>query len=131
MILKNSEYRARGSDGRDQASLSWEAKFPTKEGRNENDEREAGEAEKKTRAVWLPWENFKPTYRGRESPGKEELDKGNITTVGIMMRSYFGRQGGDFRLEVESITARKELLENDAGPDTKIVGGRDQDPVDS
>lgn len=111
LILKDAENRPRGLEGRETAGFSWEAEFRANAGQTEEQvEKEkihAGGEEEKGQAVWLPWDEFKPTFRGRETQGGEKLDQSNITTVGIMMRSYFGTQEGDFKLEVESITARK------------------------
>ena len=108
LILKDAENRPRGLEGRETAGFSWEAEIRANAGQTEEKEKShAGGEKEKGQAVWLPWDEFKPTFRGRETPGGEKLDKSNITTVGIMMRSYFGTQEGDFKLEVESITARK------------------------
>lgn len=107
LVLKDSENSQRKGEGRDEANLSWEAKFRGHDSRSEADEKWEGEVEKKSHGVRLLWKDFQPTYRGRESHGKERLDPSKITTVGIMMRSYFGSQEGDFRLEVESIAVWK------------------------
>lgn len=115
MILKDAANSQRGQDGREKAGFSWEAEFRANDELKEEDgENRAGAEEKEAQAVWLPWEDFKPTFRGRETTGGEKLDRSNITTVGIMMRSYFGTQEGDFKLEVESVTARKEFLKNNS-----------------
>lgn len=86
LILKDAENSPRGLEGRETAGFSWEAEFRANaEQKEEKDENHAGGEERKTQAAWLPWDQFKPTFRGRETRGGEKLDKSNITTVGIMM----------------------------------------------
>ncbi|OHE94522.1 complex I intermediate-associated protein 30 [Colletotrichum orchidophilum] len=75
-------------DGRDQSTISWEFDFVP----------EAGE-------VKIPWEHFKPTYRGRDKPDVKPLDVTNIKRISFMMRSFFGTQAGDFSLTVAYLGA--------------------------
>ena len=113
MILKDAENSQRERDGREKTGFSWEAEFRANDELKKAHGGNYAETEEKgAQEVYLPWEDFKPTFRGRESKGEEKLDRRNITLVGIMMRSYFGTQEGDFKLEVESITARKESAKN-------------------
>lgn len=108
LILKDAENSQREQDGREKAGFSWEAEFRANDELKEKQSGNHTEAEEKdAQEVYLPWKEFKPTFRGRETNGEEKLDRSNITTVGIMMRSYFGTQEGDFKLEVESITAQE------------------------
>lgn len=113
MILKDAENSQREQDGREKTGFSWEAEFRANDELKKTQGEKYAEAEEKgAQEVYLPWEDFKPTFRGRESKGEEKLDRSNITTVGIMMRSYFGTQEGDFKLELESITAQKDFPKN-------------------
>ena len=108
LILKDAENSPRGADGKEKTGFSWEAEFRANdELKQKPGENDATAEEKDTQEVYLPWEGFKPTFRGRETKGEEKLDRSNITTIGIMMRSYFGTQEGDFQLEIESITAQR------------------------
>lgn len=110
LILKDGENSRREADGKEQTGFSWEAEFRANdELQKKPGEHDATTEEKGTQEVNLPWEGFKPIFRGRETKGEEKLDRSNITTVGIMMRSYFGTQEGDFQLEVESITAQRDF----------------------
>lgn len=110
LILKDAENSQREQDGREKTGFSWEAEFRANdELKEERGGKYAAAAEKEGQEVSLPWADFKPTFRGRETDGEEKLDRSNITTVGLMMRSYFGTQEGDFKLEVESITAQIEF----------------------
>ncbi len=108
LILKDAETSGRGSTGREEAGFNWEAEFRANNGLKEEDQKNDAGQEKKEQAVWLSWEDFKPIFRGRESDRGEKLDRSNIATIGIMMRSYFGTQEGDFRLELQSIAAWEE-----------------------
>lgn len=38
--------------------------------------------------VWVPWGDFKATYRGREKEGPGELKTGCVRRVGFMMRRW-------------------------------------------
>ncbi|KAI1846071.1 hypothetical protein JX265_000994 [Neoarthrinium moseri] len=78
-------------DGREQSTVSWEFDFAT-----HGEER------------FIPWDEFKPTYRGKPKPDARPLDLKNVQRVSIMMRSFFGDQQGPFRLEIESIAAALE-----------------------
>ncbi|KAJ5116211.1 hypothetical protein N7456_000559 [Penicillium angulare] len=75
-------------DGRDRSSVSWEFDFKSKSGGN----------------LFIPWGAFRATYRGREVEGGK-LDLKSIKRVGIMVRSFFGEQEGDFELGIYSISA--------------------------
>ncbi|KAK0509542.1 hypothetical protein JMJ35_007936 [Cladonia borealis] len=111
-ILKDEEMSGKRDDGREKAVISWEVEF--RAGQREEEEKEEGdgsEAIKKEKSaptrVWVPWEDFKATYRGKEKKDAGELKTGEVKRVGIMMRSYFGMQEGDFDIELKSILARK------------------------
>ncbi|KAK8859553.1 NADH:ubiquinone oxidoreductase complex I intermediate-associated protein 30, partial [Apiospora arundinis] len=55
--------------------------------------------------VFLPWANFTSTYEGRTQPDAKPLNISSIKTMSLMMRSYFGKQEGEFTLTVKSIAA--------------------------
>ncbi|KAL8722544.1 MAG: hypothetical protein Q9225_001012 [Loekoesia sp. 1 TL-2023] len=103
LVLKDEELQDKRDDGRERASINWEAEFRVPKG--EKDEI-AGEAD--GRKVWVPWSALKATYRGKEKEDAGELKTGEIRRVGFVMRSYFGTQKGDFRLELRSIRASKQ-----------------------
>lgn len=74
------------------------------------------------------WEDFRPTYRGKEID-EEPLDLKSIKRLGIMMRRYelanhmlhkliqnyshFGSQSGAFNLSIGYIAAWKDEPEED------------------
>jgi hypothetical protein len=63
----------RRGDGREQSSVSWEVDFrPGDDGG----------------IVWLPWEEFRATYRGREKNDAEPLRTAHVKRISLMMRRY-------------------------------------------
>ncbi|KAG8533365.1 uncharacterized protein KY384_002148 [Bacidia gigantensis] len=112
-ILKDEVEKEKTQNGRGRAGMSWEATFRA-HGRTDNEPAQHSEKENEEVMdegdnvfVWLPWNGFKATYRGKavEDPGT--LKKERIRRVGLMMRSYYGNQGGDFSLIIHSIVAKK------------------------
>ncbi|KAK6854316.1 complex I intermediate-associated protein 30 [Apiospora arundinis] len=87
-------------DGREQSTVSWEYDFisPT------NDGEDGGSGDQ---VLYVPWSDFKPTYRGKPKPDAPELDLAHVQRISLMMRSFFGKQEGPFRLEVAYIAAVK------------------------
>lgn len=82
--------------GREQSTISYEYDF----------EISTSDANSKKRVVlWIPWKNLTATYRGREKSDAPKLNTRNIKRFGIMCRSFFGNQEGDFALEIERISA--------------------------
>lgn len=72
LTLKD-ELLPKSPNGREQSTISWEYDFePTK------DER-----------VYIHWNDFKPTYRGREKGDAEPLNLKQIKRISLMMRRYF------------------------------------------
>ena len=95
LILKDEESGGKRDDGREKAGISWEVEFKAgqkKEAVNEEgDNNETSEKRKNTSiTVWVPWEDFKATYRGKEKKDAGELKTGEVRRVGIMMRRYVG-----------------------------------------
>ncbi|KAI4233587.1 MAG: hypothetical protein L6R40_007038 [Gallowayella cf. fulva] len=102
LILRDEEPLDKRDDGRERAGVNWEAEFRV----NENSE-DSGKGKK----VWVPWSALKATYRGRKKKDAGNFKPGEIRRIGFMMRSYFGTQHGDFRLELRTITAKKHPSE--------------------
>jgi hypothetical protein len=69
LSLKNEILPPR-DDGREQSTVSWEAELVAS----------------KPGDVKLSWNDFKPTYRGREKKDAGKLDLTDIKRVGLMMR---------------------------------------------
>lgn len=80
----------REEDGREKAGTNWEVDF--KVGQEKSSSAEGGEIEEEgagddelTR-IWVPWEEFKATYRGKDKKDPGELKTGEIRRIGLMMR---------------------------------------------
>ncbi|KAL8676505.1 MAG: hypothetical protein Q9186_006982, partial [Xanthomendoza sp. 1 TL-2023] len=106
LILKDEESQEKRDDGRDKAGINWEAEFRVGESNDAN----MGE-EVKAKKIWVPWSALKATYRGKEKEDAGDFKPAEVRRIGLMMRSFFGTQQGDFRLELRSITARKHTSE--------------------
>ncbi|KAL8859441.1 MAG: hypothetical protein Q9178_004119 [Gyalolechia marmorata] len=101
LILKDEESQDKRDDGREKAGISWEADFRASKGFEDR----IGE-EVVGNKVWIPWHVLKPTYRGKEKGDRGGIKPDQIRRIGLMTRSFFGTQQGDFRLEIRSIMAR-------------------------
>ena len=55
--------------------------------------------------IYLPFNEFKASYRGRLLPNHPELDTSRIAQIGLMISD---KQNGDFRLEVNRIAIFQE-----------------------
>jgi Complex I intermediate-associated protein 30 (CIA30) len=58
-------------NGREQSTVSWEYNF--------NGDKEGSK-------VFVKWDNFAPTYRGREQKDAKPLDLKNVKRISLMMR---------------------------------------------
>ena len=88
LILKDEEAAGKRDDGREKAGINWEVDFKVGE---EKSNAEGGENETEDDGVvmtrlWVPWEDFKATYRGKEKEDAGELKKGKVRRIGLMMR---------------------------------------------
>ncbi|OQV08254.1 hypothetical protein CLAIMM_12560 [Cladophialophora immunda] len=101
LILKDEILPPNASNGREQATTSWEYDFSTSNCRPKID----SPIPSSCQSVFIPWDHFKPTYRGKLASTPQGLDLSNIRRVSIMIRSFFGSQHGDFHLHVLSIVA--------------------------
>ena len=80
LILKDAEAAAgKREDGREKAGISWEVDFTV----GEEDGKEGGGGVTK---VWVPWGEFKATFRGKEEKDAGELKTGEVRRIGLMMR---------------------------------------------
>ncbi|KAF7505839.1 hypothetical protein GJ744_000414 [Endocarpon pusillum] len=114
-ILKDELLDPDPESGRERASVNWEVDFRVPERKVEEEEEEEevvvvdGKGRRKegrAGAVYMPWKDFKPTYRGREMKDVEKpIDLESIRRVSLMTRSFFGTQEGDFSLTLRSIEA--------------------------
>lgn len=83
------EVLPRRPDGRDQSTVSWEYDFVVGDGEGGTaaggDAAGGGSTAGSTRLV-IPFEEFKPTYRGKPKPDAEPLDLKNVKRISFMMR---------------------------------------------
>lgn len=130
LITLKDAIPGRRDDGREQSGISWEAEFtnsPAAPG-------DGGERGTGQRHVFLGWDAFEPTYRGRPKPDAEPLDKSDIKRIGLMMRSFFGQQDGDFSLVIRDIRAAAQpsapiassVEASQRGLDRQAQGGGDE-----
>lgn len=71
LTLKD-EILPKRSDGREQSSVSWEFDFRVE----------------RQKTIFVKWEDFRPTYRGKDKVDAEPLNLKNVKRFGIMVRRY-------------------------------------------
>lgn len=88
LILKDEQAAGRREDGREKAGVNWEVDFRVggEDAGGEEVEKEGDGGDDVTTKVWVPWDDFKATYRGKEKEDAGELKKGEVRTIGLMMR---------------------------------------------
>lgn len=91
-ILKDELLPRNPGNGREQATTSWEYDFEVS-------------TQRESEFVFVAWDQFTPTYRGKEKEGAGKLDIKGVRRFSVMMRSFFGDQEGDFSLHIKSIKA--------------------------
>ena len=96
LIVKDELPQSKREDGREISSVSWEYDFTPPQ---------SSIGSRQVTTVWVPWNEFKATYRGREKKDAEPLKKEQIRRFSLMMRSFFEKQEGDFELVLASISA--------------------------
>ncbi|OAG41692.1 hypothetical protein AYO21_04156 [Fonsecaea monophora] len=106
LILKDELLPPNASDGREQATVSWEYDFSKSKCRPfPQIDSSTTTTTSSYQSVFVPWDHFKPTYRGKLVNTPKSLDLSNIKRVSIMIRSFFGSQHGDFHVRVLSLVA--------------------------
>jgi hypothetical protein len=95
--VKDDLPRTDAANDRDKATISWEVDFelPPQDQPDETHDK----------TVFLPWDAFNPTYRGRLQKDVDPLDKKEIKRFSLMIRSFFGAQEGDFSLTLRNVKA--------------------------
>ncbi|KAK3672266.1 hypothetical protein LTR78_007806 [Recurvomyces mirabilis] len=100
-ILKDKLLPKNEDNGREQATISYEADFTLPS------EILPGDAH--NRSVIIPFDSLNATYRGKLQKDAPKIDTKNIKQISLMNRSFFGTQEGDFSLTVSSITAISKM----------------------
>ena len=80
VILKDLLLPSKSENGREQSTISWEFDFHILGGQH------VEEADHKT--MFIRWDDFKPTYRGKDCPEVEPLDLKHIKRMSLMMRRH-------------------------------------------
>ncbi|OCL07045.1 CIA30-domain-containing protein [Glonium stellatum] len=94
-IIKDELLPKNPENGREQSTISYEYDFIIP----------SGNAYNKGTFIFIPWKEFKATYRGKEKKDAPALNCKKIKRFSIMMRSFFGDQEGPFSLTITSIKA--------------------------
>jgi len=100
--IKDTLLPANPENGREQSTISYEYDFTVSK----------ASAGKKNTTIRIPWSALNTTYRGREKTDAPPLDTKSIKRFGIMCRSFFGDQEGDFQLRIGRISAVKLAQEH-------------------
>lgn len=79
--------------GREQSTVSWEYDFRAQDpdivqNLNLASEQNLRSEEHDLKLLFIPWNEFKPTYRGREVADPEPLKTNQVRRISIMMRRY-------------------------------------------
>lgn len=77
--------------GREQSTVSWEYDFRAQDPeatQYEQQRQDLSSGERDLKLISIPWNKFKPTYRGREVADPEPLKTNHVRRVSIMMRRY-------------------------------------------
>lgn len=82
-------------DGRAKAGVNWEFDFRDGEGEKaigvaEEEERRGEDSGggNQSKKIWIPWQAFRATFRGKDVDDAGEFRKDAVWRVGIMMRRY-------------------------------------------
>ncbi len=86
LILKDEFPLEKRDDGRGKAGVNWEVEFRAGKEDGETTEKSSDSDKSKSTTIWVPWEMFKATHRGKEKKDAGELNKGDVKRIGIMMR---------------------------------------------
>ncbi|EPX70748.1 CIA30 family protein [Schizosaccharomyces octosporus yFS286] len=69
---------------------------------------------KEDQSIYVPFSDFRPTYRGRPVEGAPPLDTSEIVQFSFMIRSFFDSQSGDFELLLKSVRAKPKYTPHQA-----------------
>jgi len=83
LILKDEPPAEKREDGREKAGVNWEVEFEA--GRHGGEGKDEGKDDGGVR-IWMPWGDFKATYRGKEKDDAGKIMTGEIRRLGLMMR---------------------------------------------
>ncbi|OMP88368.1 hypothetical protein BK809_0003125, partial [Diplodia seriata] len=93
--IKNELLPPDPDTGREQSTISYEYDFVAP----------SPNTTAASSTIFIPWDQFKATYRGREDPDAPPVNLTDVKRFGVMTRSFFGNQEGNFSLSLKSISA--------------------------
>jgi hypothetical protein len=109
-ITVSNEIAAKRPDGRDQSTILYEYSFDPEHGPYRR---------------YVKWDEFKPFYRGKPKEDAPGLDIGCIRRWSFMIRSFFDRQHGEFRVAINCVCAYREKAgEKDRKKTGETKGGK-------
>lgn len=82
LILKDHLLPPNPENGREQSTISWQSDFSQPEFRRDS------ESESSTAVIFIPWNHFKPTYRGRPEMNTQGMDLGGIKRISVMIKRF-------------------------------------------
>ncbi|KAK4694569.1 hypothetical protein P7C71_g3037, partial [Lecanoromycetidae sp. Uapishka_2] len=86
-ILKDEMPPEKREDGREKAAVNWEIEFRASNDKDDEEAENKGSSNNSSdTTIWVPWDEFKPTFRGREKRDAGQLKTNRIKRVGLMMR---------------------------------------------
>ncbi|XTI88520.1 CIA30-domain-containing protein, partial [Cenococcum geophilum] len=107
-IIKDKLLQMNPGNGREQSTISYEYDFSIS----------SKMANSNGTFIFIPWKDFKATYRGKEEKEVSALDRKKIKRFSTTMRSFFSDQEGPFPLPIRPIKAVP--LPND--PEKNVLG---------
>jgi hypothetical protein len=85
-IIKDTLLPPDSKTGREQSTVSWEYDFVVA--------RTSGNSGTNFVDIWVPWDAFTPTYRGKECSDVPQLKRASIKRYSIMMRRSAENESG-------------------------------------
>lgn len=86
LILKDEMPSEKRDDGREKARVNWEVEFRVSSKDNDEVEKDTNCIASSSTKIWVSWDQFKPTYRGKEKKDAGQLKTNGVWRVGLMMR---------------------------------------------
>ncbi|KAI9819856.1 MAG: hypothetical protein M1827_006425 [Pycnora praestabilis] len=104
LTLKDDLLPPNPENGREQSTISYEYDFRV----------QSQTKERKSTILFIPWDQLKATYRGREKKDAAAPKLKDIKRISLLMRSFFGSQEGPFSLSLISISATTKTSTSNA-----------------
>ncbi|BFZ62966.1 hypothetical protein YB2330_004078 [Saitoella coloradoensis] len=109
LVIK-TDLPAKRPDGRDESTVSYEYTFLAHDSKEEQ-------------VIFIPWDAFKPYYRGKPKGDAANLDLKAIKRWSFMCRSFFAEQEGDFEIVIKTVQAVLNSSKRSSVDPIRICGG--------